>query len=395
MREPTPDRLGPAEGRSRIAVITGSRAEFGILTNTLSLLRDAAWCDLEVLVAGMHLVAELGETVREVETHFAVAARVPMPPPTDTRQGMALAVSQGLQGFSEELARLFPTGILVLGDRTEVFAAALAAAYLGIRVAHIHGGDVCGNPVDDLQRDAISRIARLHFPATRRSADRLATLGVEGEVHVVGAPGLDVIACREQRSRPVIASHLGLTENPWVVVLHHSNPASPQRAGHEMGEVLAAADRIAEPRGAQVVILCPNNDAGHRDVLSHIRERRGQSGTHVFESLPRDDYLDLVGHSELLLGNSSSGVIESLLLGVRVINVGDRQAGRERDGNVIDAEPECGAIVAAASRALSDRDVERALQSGASVYGDGTASARIVAALEHFLAPVAPRRVEA
>ena len=369
----------------RVAVVTGSRAEFGLLERILTLLDRSAWCQLVLLAAGMHLVERLGRTVGEVEEKFAVAARVPMDPPEDSRKGMAWAVADGLRGFADELEHLRPDLLLVLGDRTEFFAAALAASYLGVPVAHIHGGDLTGNPVDDLQRDTVSRLATLHFPATRRSAERLEGIGVDGTIVVAGAPGLDAVVGRTARPRERLARDLSVPDRPWIVVLYHPNPAHPKRAGSETEEVLRAATRLASEWAGFVTIVLPNNDAGCESVLAAIEPYSDTRSSKAFRNLAREDYLDLLSHARLLVGNSSSGLIESVALGVAVVNVGDRQDGRERDANVVDSVPEEEAIVRAAQAALTDPTVDAALTSGRSVYGTGTASQRIVDSMYEFL----------
>lgn len=371
--------------RARVAVVTGSRAEFGLLERSMSLLERAPWCELQVVVAGMHLVEELGMTVQDVEARFPVAARVPLEPTDDTRGGMALGVAAGLQGFTETFAGIDPDVVLVLGDRTEVFAASLAAAYLDIPVAHIHGGDVTGNPIDDFQRDAISRVARLHFAATDTSAERLRAMDVPGELLCVGAPGLDVARQCPRQSRDDIAQTLNLTDRPWIVVLHHANPDDLDAAGTEMDAVLSAAIELRADHDAELVVLYPNNDAGHEQVLEALEARRVSENLHVFRSLAREDYLDLLAHALLLVGNSSSGIIESATLGLPVINVGNRQEGRERDGNVLDVEPTQEAIVEAARGVFHDPVVQDVITSRSSVYGDGRASERIVDAVSSMI----------
>ncbi|MBI4583370.1 MAG: UDP-N-acetylglucosamine 2-epimerase (hydrolyzing) [Planctomycetes bacterium] len=381
------DRVSPAAAGGRVAVVTGTRAEFGLLEGTIGKLRDRG-VPFDLVVAGMHLIPELGLTVREVEARFPVAARIPMPPPEDSPRGMAHAVAAGLRSFSDQFSLQRPALLLVLGDRTEAFAAALAAAYLQIPVAHIHGGDVSGNPIDDFQRDAISRLASLHFAATARSAERLRQLGVHGPVQVVGAPGLDAIRQRSLRARPEAARALGLPEEGWLVVLHHPNPVEAAAAAAEMAEVLEAASSLAAESRLAVAVIYPNNDAGWGGVVAEIRKLEGRPGVRTFKSLPRPDYLDLLAHARLLLGNSSSGIIESLSLGLPVVNIGSRQAGRERGANVIDAAAERGAILAAARRAWADPEVKKALQERKSPFGDGQAGERIAEAIVSYLRTV-------
>lgn len=372
----------------RIAVVTGSRAEFGLLRGVIERLECSEHRELSLIVAGLHLDPAFGHTVDEVAREFSVAARVSMSPPGNSRADMALAVARGLEGFtrvfSPEATR--PDLVVVLGDRTEPFAASLAAAYLGIEIAHIHGGDVSGDPIDDFQRDAISRLAGLHFPATESSAGRLRRLDVRGELQVVGAPGLDAIVDRTFRSREEVQDHLGLETPGWVVLLQHSNPHHPDSSGPEYRESLEAVLEFAESRGETVVLLYPNNDAGHQDIVSQIESHREDPRCRVYPSLGRDLFLDLLHHATLLVGNSSAGLIESRSLRVPAVDLGDRQRGRERDGNVVEAEFSVAAILEACERALKLAERE-STWSQPSVYGDGRASERIAERLESWRPP--------
>jgi len=380
--------------RTPVAVVTGSRAEFGLLRGSMDLLSASSLLEPLLIVAGMHLDERLGNTWREVEARFSISARVPMSPPEDSPAGMALAVAEGIRGFTGIFRKLCPRLLLVLGDRIEPYSACVAAAYQDIPVAHIHGGDVTGDAVDDFHRDSISRMARLHFPATERSRRRLVQMGVQGEIEVVGAPGLDAILGEingSPASRNELLASLGMPPgDPVLVVIYHPVPhlAGPDgdAAGREAAEVLSAAAAYGERHGAAVAVLYPNNDAGHLAVIREIESWRGHPRFRIFTSLPRDVFLDLLRSAEILLGNSSSGIIESVSLGLAAVNVGTRQAGRERNANVVDAPPRGEAILRALEAARRDPAVQAAAASRRNLYGDGTAARRIVRALEGFLA---------
>jgi GDP/UDP-N,N'-diacetylbacillosamine 2-epimerase (hydrolysing) len=381
---------GAGRGRKPVAVVTGSRSEFGLLAGTIERLLSSAEVEPRVIVAGMHLDPALGSTEREVEASFPVAARVAMSPPEDSPGGMGLAVAEGIRGFLSVFAALGPRLVLVLGDRIEPLAAALAAAYRDLPVAHIHGGDLSGNALDDLHRDLISRAARLHLVATEKSAARLRAMAVEGEVLVVGAPGLDAALSLTARPREELLRRLGMPAGRrLLVVVHHPLPrlatVGGEGAAAEVEEVLAAALEFGRARGSSVALLYPNNDAGHRAVIERIERRRGEPGVSIFPTLPRRDFLDLLRSAEALLGNSSAGIIESVSLGVPVVNVGARQSGRERNPNVVDAPAERGAILKALERALADPEVRSAVLSRRNLYGDGRAAERIARAVESFL----------
>ena len=372
--------------RPCVAVVTGARSEFGLLEGTIDQLSRSAVCTVEVVVAGMHLDERLGGTWRDVERRFPVAARVAMAPPIDTPAGMAASVSQGVAGFALAFEGMRPALLLLLGDRTEPFAASLAATYLSIPVAHIHGGDLSGNRVDDFQRDAISRMARLHFAATETSAARLRKLGVRGEISVVGAPGLDAILSSPSRPPGAIRAELGLQPTGQVVVvIYHPQPyLSAAVNGAEAGAVLDAVLEHVAAREGSAVVIYPNNDAGHDAVVDAIEARRGRSGVVIVPSLPRASLLALLHEASILVGNSSAGVIESVSFGLPVVNVGDRQAGRERNRNVVDTRAEKAAVLDALRRVGEDPVVRAAVASRRNLYGDGHAAERIVGAIERF-----------
>ena len=376
----------PIGARRPVLVVTGSRAEFGLLEGTIEGLLGSKALEPRLVVSGMHLDAALGATARQVEARFVVAARVPMSPPEDSPGGMALAVAEGIRGFSAVLETENPSALLVLGDRIEPFAACIAAAYRGVPIAHIHGGDRSGNAIDDLHRDAISRMARLHLAATERSRRRLLSMGVEGSILVTGAPGLDAILAVPERPREAVLEDLGIPAGgPVLVVVQHPVPLAAAQAGAEAAQVLDAAAAFAQSRNGAVAVLYPNNDAGHLAVIAEIEERRANPRLRIFRSLPRETYIRLLAASGLLVGNSSSGIIESVSLGVAAVNVGRRQEGRERNPNVVDAEPRREAILEALERSQGDPEVRAALSSRANIYGDGRAAGRILQALEGFV----------
>ncbi len=388
------DGEGVSGGASKIpvAVVTGSRAEFGLLERTIALIERSAVIEPRVIAAGMHLVEKFGATVREVEARFPIAERVFMHPPEDSPRGMALAVAAGIDGFSRAFARLRPRLLLVLGDRTEPLAAALAAVYAGVPIAHIHGGDASGNAFDDFHRDVISRAARLHLPATARSAARLRTLGVEGDIEICGAPGLDALITLPPCPREEILGGLGLPSSARVIaVVYHPVPAAASTAGEEAEEILAAVED-ASGTGAAAAVIYPNSDAGHQAVIEAIEKRREHPAFRIFPSLPRERFIQLLRHSEALVGNSSAGVIESVSCGLPAVNVGPRQRGRERNPNVVDAPADRAAVRLAIERARTDEAVGKAAAGRVNLYGDGHAAERIAGALERFLgAGAAPR----
>ncbi|MEM7166191.1 MAG: UDP-N-acetylglucosamine 2-epimerase [Planctomycetota bacterium] len=399
MTRPRTTRTDESSQRPRVAVMTGSRSEYGLLRGLIEEIHGSPALELQLIVAGMHLIAELGDTRATVAAEFPISAEVPMAPTADTRVGMAEGVADGLRRFTRTLSELSPDLLVVLGDRTEAFAAATAAGYLEIPVAQLHGGDVSGNPIDDFQRDAIARVATLHFPATETSAARLGQLGVTGTTTISGAPGLDEIFARTPAARDVVAAQCGLdAAAPWVAFVYHPNPAHDDfHNATEAAAALAGTLDWCDEIEGQLAVIYPNNDAGHQSVIDAIEKVRNHPRVRIFQSLERDRFLDLLHHATLLVGNSSCGLIESVAAGVAVLNVGDRQQGRERDANVLDVPADAAAIRYGAAQLATDKEiaakVAATLTERRSVYGDGRAAVNIAAALHRFfgVAPSSPK----
>lgn len=358
----------------RIAIITGSRAEFGLLEPVLGALTSRPAVRPQLIVTGMHLLAKFGRSVDHIRAAgWRVDAAVPMQTGRDDPDAEPQALARGIAGIAAALKRLRSDIVVVLGDRIEAFAGACAAA-VGRRVlAHIHGGDRAPGDLDDSLRNAITRLAHVHFAASREAAERLRRMGEESwRIFTVGAPGLDAIRS-PARSVPAELRPAGR----YAVVIQHPIGRDAAREAAVMRAILKAV-RANRLNGA---ILYPSSDPGHTGIIQAIRQWGRPPGWNVFRSLPRTDYLALAKGSAVLVGNSSSGIIESASLGVPAVNVGDRQAGRLKCGpNVID----CGETFESIRRAIG-RALKRPRQRpGRSVYGDGRAGQRIARTLERL-----------
>lgn len=361
----------------RIVVVTGTRADLGLWTPVLEeLRRRGPAVEVALLAMAMHLDPRFGHTVDEVRAlGFPLIGEVACTSTSDSPAEMAASLGVGLQGAAPILERHRPDWLMVLGDRGEQVAAALAAVHLGIPVAHLHGGERTLGAVDDVLRDLISRMAHLHLVATSGAAERLVRMGIAPwRVRHTGAPGLDAIPHGPRDPGPELRGRYGLpSDGPYLVALVHpetgSHPNPPEQL---IGVVLEAAAGQELP----IVAIWPNADAGGRAIADRL-DQAGQDLAGVHRSIPRQDYLALLRGAAALLGNSSSGIIEAPLLGVPAINVGRRQEGRERGDNVIDVQVSGPAVRDAIRRAPE----LRARLSGVSPYGDGHAAPRIVDAL--------------
>jgi UDP-hydrolysing UDP-N-acetyl-D-glucosamine 2-epimerase len=400
-----------------VVIVTGSRAEYGLLRPVIDAV--AAHRSLEALVvaAGSHLLPP-ARTVRQVERDYPVAAHVRLQRADaagTARWESARDVARGLDGFARVFQRLRPDWVVVLGDRVEAFAAAAAASIGGVAVAHIHGGDRAEGIADEAMRHAITKLSHLHCAATPASAQRLVRLGERPEhVRVTGSPaidGLDAVA-------PMTDQEARALGDPRTIVLHHPSGLPPERERRMIHAILHAVDTMC-PGG--VLALAPNHDPGRGVIEEALRQRCRLPGAMVeyafrghfpafrarrtpragdteegyppwqwAEHLPRERFVALLkrlrpdgAHTGgLLIGNSSAGLIEARALGVRVVNVGPRQDGRERGPSVIDVPEQDLHLLA--SRVDFAWGVEPSTDHP---YGDGRAGPRIA----ELLAAIDPR----
>jgi UDP-N-acetylglucosamine 2-epimerase (non-hydrolysing)/GDP/UDP-N,N'-diacetylbacillosamine 2-epimerase (hydrolysing) len=360
----------------RICVVTGSRAEYGLLRWILSDLRDAADVDLQLVVTGMHLSPEFGGTVGEIEKDgFAITRRVDSLLSSGTAGGVAKSIGLGVIGMSDALEELKPDIVLVLGDRFEIFAAVQACLVHNIPVAHIAGGDTTEGAIDEAMRHAITKMAHVHFVTNAESARRVRQLGEDpSRIHEVGSPGLDHLRRQPLLDRSAVESRLGarLGEKNLLITFH---PVTLDAAHGEaqFAALLDALDMLDDD--AALWFTHPNADAGGRTMAAKLKAwvqaRAGRA--HLYTSLGQSLYLSLMAQVDAVIGNSSSGLYEAPSLGVATFDIGDRQRGRLAATSVL--------------RCAADRDaigeaIVRAIQLDCSgtknPYGDGHSSEKIV-----------------
>ena len=360
----------------RIAVVTGTRAEYGILYPVLKAIETRTELKLALVVTGMHLSHEFGYTVREIENDgFSIEARVDMLLSSDTPAGMAKSIGLGVIGMAQTWEQLKPDIILVLGDRVEPLAAAIAGAYCTIPVAHISGGDATRGGLDEYARHAITKLATIHFATTKKSAERIIKMGEdEWRVHVVGSPALDIILNEPLLSPKKLAERIKLDlSQPLILVVQHPVTTQVDDAPEQMRVTLECIVEL----GYHTVLIYPNSDAGGRSMIEVIKQYERYPFIKTFKSLPRREYLSLMKVASVMVGNSSSGIVEAPSFGLPVVNVGIRQEGRERGQNVIDVGHDKKEIVRAIRRALKDATFLKQVKKCDSSYGDGKAGVRI------------------
>ena len=359
----------------RIHYVCGSRADFGLMRETLQTLDvQPDWC-VSIVATGQALEARYGAVIGEIEAAgLHVAHQIEAPLSGAGAHEMARAFSREVDGFGAFWEQQRPDLVLVLGDRGEMLAATIVAYHLGIPVGHLHGGERSGT-LDEGFRHAISKLATFHFPATSDAATRLVRMGEQPDtVQVIGAPGLVAVARRPATPAGWLVDRFGLAgARRTALVLFHPVVQEAARAYAQMDAVLDAVDRAA----LDAIVLRPNSDAGGALIDRRIDEWCAAAGGHkAIDHLPRDAYLHTLDAVDLLIGNSSSGILESASLGTPCLNLGSRQDGRERNDNTVDcALIEPGPIAEAIGRALA------LAGPFANRYGDGRADEHLVAAL--------------
>ncbi len=360
----------------KIAVVTGSRAEYGYLKPLMTKIENDAELKLVPIITGTHLLQKFGNTHQLVKRDFPSAIKIPMLLNGDSLKDMALYLASGISNFAELLNINRPDVLVVLGDRSESLAAALAAFYLNIPIAHINGGDVTGTTIDESIRHAITKIAHIHFVHTKKNADRIERMGEEKKrIFITGSLSLDTILSASLPSKKEIFKKYNLSpEKLTFLVVFHPITTLKDKGYSQLENLLSILDMLKE----QTVLFYPNIDAGGDRLRDLIKKYEDKTYLNTFVHLPHEEYLSLLKSVNVMIGNSSSGILEAPSFHVPVINIGSRQQGRERSMNIIDVNPEKDKILAAITYALQDMTFLKKIQKCENIFGDGRASERIV-----------------
>lgn len=344
---------------NKIAYVTGTRAEFGLMQLILQRIEQDNKLELILLATGMHLMNEFGRTIQEVNKQFKVAKVIEVVFKKDNRESMARFVAQCSQGVVKALIELKPDTVLILGDRGEQLAMATAAAYLGIPIVQLHGGEKT-TTVDDKARNAITQLADWHLPASKGAKQKLIKMGVnKKKILIVGAPGLDQI-------KEIVLPD----KRDLIVVLQHPDE-DEHKANKQIQTTLETVIKFKLP----VKIIYPNADAGGRVMIEVIEKYSHQYPQLIetYKTIERGKFLELLSKTRVLVGNSSAGLIESPALDLPVVNVGPRQQGREKAKNVINVGYKSRAIEKAIRKALGMK-----VTNLKNPYGDGQTAERVI-----------------
>jgi len=366
----------------RIAVLTTTRADYGLLKALLERLRDDASFDLRVIATGTHLAPEFGLTVEEIEADgFSIDERVEIVLSSDTPVATAKAMALETIGIGEALARQRPDLLVVLGDRFEVLSAVQAAVVARVPVGHIAGGERTDGAFDDAIRHAVTKLSQLHFVSAEPYRRRVVQLGEEpNRVFNVGAPGIEHLRCTPPLSRAELERQLGFPlKDRFLLVTYHPETLADRSPSESVRELLDALSSFTD---LQLLITYPNADTYGRHIIDQIETFAAQypGRALVTPSLGQARYVSALRGAAVVVGNSSSGIIEAPAVPVPTVNIGARQAGRLRAPTIVDCKDTCDAIRAALDTAL-DPEFLRHVGDFSPPYGDGRTSEHIVSIL--------------
>lgn len=368
----------------KIAVVTGTRAEYGLLKRLIARIHESDDTQLQLITCAAHLSPEFGLTIREIEADgFPIERRIEMLQSSDSAIGVTTATGLGMIRFADAFGDLQPDIVVLLGDRFEILAAAAAALFAGIPIAHLHGGETTEGAFDEAVRHSVTKMAALHFTAAAPYRDRVIQLGEDpARVFEVGGLGIDAIAELEPMPKSQLEEFLGLSfGEETLLVTFHPQTAGGRNPESQMAELLAALDTRPQ---AQIIFTLPNADTGGRALIAMVENYVAQRANAVAHaSLGQHRYLSALTYVDGVIGNSSSALIEVPSFGIGTLDIGERQAGRLRAKSVLGCAPDRIAIAAGIAAILSP-EFRAGLKNVVNPYGHGGASAKIFDKLRDY-----------
>jgi GDP/UDP-N,N'-diacetylbacillosamine 2-epimerase (hydrolysing) len=363
--------------KKKILVSTGTRAEYGLLRPLLYKIKKSKKLDLLLVVTGTHLSKKYGHTINEIKKDgFKINSSFKMIPKLDDNYSMALELGKGIIKFSKVFKKFKPDLNVILGDRDEMLASALAASHLNIANVHIHGGDISGG-IDEYNRHAITKLSNIHFAASIQSKKRILQLGENPKnVFFTGSPGIDEILDKKITSKNQLEKKIKqkIIGNE-ILLLYHPVTNQTSQSSKEIKQIFKAIVKS----GITTFCISPNSDAGNQTIFNEIEKNtKKYDFIKSYANFSHSDYLGLLNNVGLLLGNSSSGLIEASYFNLPVINIGSRQKNRERGKNVVDVKGQSKLIYEMINRCLNSNKKFKNLK----LFGDGKASNKMVKILE-------------
>jgi GDP/UDP-N,N'-diacetylbacillosamine 2-epimerase (hydrolysing) len=368
----------------KICIITGTRAEYGLLHWVMQGIKDDPELTLQIIATGMHLSPEFGLTYKAIEQDgFEIDRKVEMLTSSDTSVGIAKSMGLGMVGFADALHELQPDLIVVLGDRFEIFAAVSAALVARIPVAHLHGGETTEGAFDEAFRHSITKMSHLHFVAAEPYRQRVIQLGEQPDsVFLVGGLGIDNIKRLQLLDRAALEASLDFKlGRKSLLITFHPVTLETATAVSQMEELLAA---LAGLKDTQLILTLPNADADGRALIKRVQDFVGQHhNARAYGSLGQLRYLSCIAQVDGVVGNSSSGLAEVPSFKKGTINIGDRQRGRLQAESIINCEPTHDSIAAAVEK-LYSTGFQASLSQATNPYGEGGASEKVVSTLKYY-----------
>ena len=362
-----------------VVVTTGTRADYGILRPILDEIINSKKIDLKLIVTGSHFLKEYGMTVNQIKKDgYEITAKIPIMPKTDSKLELTKILGQSIIEFSKIFEKLKPDINVIFGDRDEMLASAIAANHMNIRNAHIHGGDKSGG-LDEYTRHAITKLSNIHFAATKRSANRILRMGENSQnIFHTGSPSIDEVVNNKITNINKLKKKYGneIIDNE-ILLVQHSVTTEIDDVENQINETLKAITKLQK----KTVIIGANIDSGNQIIYKKIKQIINKHDfIHFYPTLPRNDFLGLLQNCKVLVGNSSSGIIEASFFKKPVVNIGIRQKFREKGPNVIDVkEFTQKSILNAVEIALKSKILKQS-----SIYGKGNAAKKIVKHLEQI-----------
>jgi GDP/UDP-N,N'-diacetylbacillosamine 2-epimerase (hydrolysing) len=363
----------------KILVTTGTRAEYGFLRPVLKQIQKNDSLTLILVVTGTHLSKKHGFTIDEIKKDgFPINAKIKMTPSGNDNFSMAMELGKGIISFTKIFKKFKPDINLILGDRDEMLASALAAYHVNIPNAHIHGGDVSGG-LDEYTRHAITKISNIHFAATQKSKNRILKMGENKKfTFFTGSPSIDELVKNKILSKLELLKKYDIDfKGDEIILLYHSVTTEIKFSKNQILKILNGII----PLNKKIIAIFPNSDPGYHDIIKVlIQFQKNNPLFKLYSSLPREDFLGILKNSGALVGNSSSGFIESSYLGIPVVNIGTRQNNREGGKNIINISGNSiSEIQKAVIKSLKKNNIKKMKHS---IYGNGTSSKKIVKKLE-------------
>lgn len=366
---------------NKIAVVTGSRSEYGILKRLLRLFESDNTTELFIIATGSHLSYKFGNTFKEIQDDgFKIYSQVKTLIESDKKSDVARSISNGILGITVELEKINPHFVVILGDRFEIFAAAIAAIHSNSILVHIHGGDMGNAIFDDYYRNAITQMAQIHFTASKKSLETVLMMGANpSNTFLVGSPTQDDLTDEITKSRSDLCGIYNLEDGTnWVLMVHHPIEGLIQSV-NEFNNIITSLTNIQDQYNLQIILIYPNADVGSGLIIESINKLENNSRWFIHKNLPRNDYAAIMKNVLFMIGNSSSGIIEAPVFGTPVVNVGIRQQGREKGGNVVNVKgDDVSKIQDQISQFFEDPSFSQTVRLSSSLYGDGKASIRIM-----------------